>query len=114
MTVSPADVTYSVVVSIGLSASFARNRPTASKFSTLKPSGLMIFQVITKFNKAKNLEDVTIIEREQTIGYNLEQLGSMIHTSGLRLVEINRQELECEARDRAAWFWCLCKKGQIK
>ena len=76
----------------------------------LKPLGLLVFQVITYHDPQINLLDVALIEREKTIGYSREQIVQMVNCSGLSIEAINYQQLKCEARKRAAWFWTVCKK----
>ncbi|TSA57001.1 class I SAM-dependent methyltransferase [bacterium] len=79
-------------------------------FRVLKPLGLLVFQVITYHDPQINLLDITLIEKEKTIGYSREQIVQMVNENGLSLESINYQKLKCEAKKRAAWFWTVCKK----
>lgn len=76
----------------------------------LKAGGLLVFQVITRWNPELNQGDIGFIKREETIGYTDRQLTDLVSKSGLSVVSLRLQRLRGRASERCGWYWVVCRK----
>jgi len=103
------DFIYEMAVFQHIPREYTRNY-LKEAYRCLKHGAFMTAQFISRVSDDENHGDIELPNKEETIGYTLDDIRDIVADSGLSLINVETQLVD---RDNVFWYKILCVKGDI-